>query len=343
MVRRHSGYGSSQEKDVVREYFDLPLLERFSSHKGTKLKYFGMPGAQCLDIGSWRNVLQEVTAVERHRRNLASMENRLNKHFAEIRSSAYHGDVDDIILAGHGNSRKIGGKAANIEVANDFDLTLDRRVWNFDVVYLDYFGPFLPQQSETYPEARARRDLALRHLFEQERLDARRSWVLLITVEGGQYPDNDAEHLFEFVETARRRANGDMLEALDFLLTPSVDCKGQATKLVHAAMAIFVASAAGNAKLLAKPGGTVSYLGSGGQEMVHSAFIFEQAPTFFGDFPDPLPLLRAPIIRPILVDRVPGFEWSNDPCPGTTKESVRNCLQFLDPGYLDPLLSGVAR
>ena len=254
----------------------------------------------------------------------------------------YHGDVDDIILSGRGRRRTIGGKQARRLVANDFDVDLDCRVWSFDVVYLDYFGRFLPQLSEDYPNARRRRPRALRHLFDQERLDARGSWLLLLTVEGGQYPDEDIDHLTHYVDGARRRDDTELAQAIDFLLAADGPAGDPMIKLVHGTMGLFVSSAASHAQLVVRPVGTVSYSGSSGQLMVHCAFQLEQSAEFLGDFVDPLPLLRAPIIRPVVGAQAPRFEWAKDPCPGTTKESVRDCLDFLDADGLDLLLAGIA-
>ena len=294
MPPKYASYQSSPEKNAVRDHFDLRLLEKFSAYKGTKLAYFGMPGEECLDIGSWKTVLREVAAVERYKKNLPEMEKRLIRRFREISSYVYHGDVDDIILSGLGKKRIIGRTQARRRVANDFDEDLDSYVWNFDVVYLDYFGPFLPHLSEDYPNARRRRPLALRHLFEQERIDARDSWLLLLTVEGGKYPDEDIDHLTHYVGGARRRADAELAEAVDFLLA-SHDPAGDPTiKLVHGAMGLFVSSAASHAQLVVRPVGTVSYCGASGQPMVHCAFQLERSPEFLGDFVDPLPLFARP-------------------------------------------------
>ena len=342
MLPNHSGYHSSLEKNVVRDHFDLPLLENFSATKGTKLAYFGMPGEECLDIRSWRSVIREVAAVERYKRNLDKMADRLRKRFREISSSVYHGDVDDIILKGSGKRLTFGGKPARTEVANDFDVDLDRRVWSFDVVYLDYFGRFFPQPSEQYPLARRRRPLALRHLFEQERLDARDSWLLLLTVEGGEHPPEDFCHLWRYVESARRRDDAALSAAIDFLLATDQSAGDPMAKLVHGTMGLFVSAAASHAQLVARPNGTVSYSGSSGQQMIHCAFQLEHSDEFLGPFGDPLPLLRAPIIRPVIETETPRFEWAKDPCPGATKESVGDCLGFLGAARLNALLEDIA-
>ena len=342
MPPRRSGYRSSPDKDIVREHFDLPLLRAFSDNKGEKLKYFGMPGAECRDILSWRDVLREVVAVERSTLKLGSMENLLKKHFIEIKSSVHHGDVDDVILHGRGNRRTHGKQSSKRSVANGYDQNLDRWIWEFDIVYLDYFGPFLPQESDEFPAARGKRDLALRHLFEQERLDARGSWVLLLTVEGGQYPQDDLRLLERYVDSARPPSSNETLEVLDYLLTEDGTPERRVTRLLHAVMALFVSSAASSAKLMPRPNGTVSYSGASGQSMIHSAFLLEKDEGPFGNYVNPLPLLRAPILRPAAEGTSSYFSWDQEPCPGTTKESVQECLPFLDPASLKILLSELA-
>ncbi len=339
MSTRDSTYQSSPQKDIVRDNFDLPLLLKFRASKGKKLKYFGMPGADCLDIQAWRDVLDEVVAVERHCPNLFPMEDVLGKHFRDIRTRVHFGDVDDIILAGRGKKREIRGKEYLPNVANDYDPLLRHPFWRFDVVYLDYFGEFLPQYRRRYPYARGRRDQALRHLFVQDRLDARESWVLMVTFAGGAYPDEDVRHLVQYLESAKCSASDNVLEVLDYLLSSYGGNVDHVTRLVHGAMALLVSSAASNAKLEPRPVGTVSYVGSNNHPMVHFAFRLNEASDFLGHFANPLPLLRAPILRPNFCEGIPSFDWAQEPCPGTTTAFVRDCLQFLDTASLDHLVS----
>lgn len=341
MTPSESGYQSSTQKDAVRQHFDLPLLHKFSTEKGTKLAYFGMPGEECLDIRDWRSVIREVAAVERKEANLRKMAGRLRRRFKNVRSRVYLGDVDDVILSGHGEPHNVGGKPADIRVENHFDQDMDRRVWKFDVVNLDYFGRFFPRVGGDFPRARTRRPRALRHLFEQERLDARDSWLMLLTVEGGQYGSNDINHLVEYIESART-SDEKLSEAIDFLLAPSGRHNDPTIKILHAAVSLFIASAASHAQLDARPHGTVSYRGSGMHTMVHCAFQFQPATNPLGNVANPLGLLRAPIIRPVLGENCPRFEWASDPCPGTTKRALSECLGFLEPTHLTPLSARVA-
>ena len=338
MTSSSRGYTSSPDKNIVRDRFDLPLLRTFRDNKGENLKYFGMPGADCRDILSWRGVLQEIVAVERSWDNLSLMEKLLEKHFIEIRSSVHFGDVDKVILNGHGETRRHGGQSSRSPVANGYDQELDRWFWEFDIVYLDYFGPLLPRENNKFPEARGRRPLALRHLFGQERLDARGSWLLLLTVEGGKYKLDDLDVLERYINSARLpSSSSETSNVLDHLLADDVVPERRVTRLLHAAMALIVSSSAGSANLLPRPNATVSYSGFNGQSMVHSAFLLDKLDEPFGNYVDPLPLLRAPILRPI-TEGSSHFTWDQEPPPGTTKEFVRTCLCFLDNGSLNSLL-----
>ena len=182
MRRKRAGYKSSPDKDMVRDHFDLPLLKKFSDAKDKKLRYFGLPGADCRDIQAWRDVISEVVAVERFSPNLDEMEIFLDKYLSEIRYHTHFGDVDDVILSDHGRERKVGGKRTLPRVGNLYDEALDRMVWGFDVVYLDYFGPLLPDFNFKHPDARPRRTDALLRLFEARAY--RRTGLVVAVVDG---------------------------------------------------------------------------------------------------------------------------------------------------------------
>ena len=341
MPPKITGYQSTPEKDAVRDHFDLPLLQAFSSDKGGKLAYFGLPGEECRDIHAWRDLLSEVAAVERKPSNLRKMREVLTQRFRALSPSVYHGDVDDIILSGEGKYRGPRAKRPKTEVANDFDWHLDRRVWKFDVVYLDYFGPLLPRGGGNFPHARRKRPKALRHLFRPERLDARESWLLLLTVAGGEETAEDAQKLIRCIERARRGNDFDLSEAVDFLLSSDCGADDPMVKLIHGSIGLFVSAIATPAGLVPHPRGTVSYLGYNNRMMVHCAFQMERADQLPATSGNPLPLLRAPIIKPVVEDQVTYFDWASDICPGTTRESVLDCLGFLGHGGVGPLMGSL--
>lgn len=337
MSSKSAGYQSSNEKNFIRQHFDFPLISNLSASKGKKLAYFGMPGEECLDIRDWHSVLREVAAVERNEKKLENMERLLRNRFKGIASRVYLGDVDNIILTGKGKERTIYAKPANTDVANDFDVLLDRAVWTFDIVYLDYFGRFLPRPTanHTKPSARQKRPQALRHLFDQERIDARHTWLLLLTVEGGQYSRADKALLTQYLENARITGSANLSDAIDFSLSRDDSTGNRTVKLVHGVMSIFVATAASSARLEVIPRGTVIYRGAKNHSMIHCAFQFARSPNVLGTASDPLALVRAPIIQPTTVDgETTGFSWATSRCPGATVDWQCDCLEFLESAYL---------
>lgn len=265
----------------------------------------------------------------------------LTQRFRTLSPSVYHGDVDDVILSGEGNPGRPGRKQPKTEVANGFDWHLDRRVWKFDVVNLDYFGPPLPKDGGDFPQARRKRPKVLRHLFRPERLDARVPWLLLLTVAGGEDSAEDAQKLVRCIQRARRDDDDELSEAVDFLLSSNSNVDDPLAKIIHGSVALFVSAIATTAGLVPHPRGTVSYLGHNNRMMVHCAFQIEsidRSPAMAGN---PLPLLRAPIIRPVVANQITYFDWASDICPGTTRESVFNCLSFLGPGGVGPLMGSL--
>ena len=341
MTNLQSGYYSSVDKDTVREHFDLPLLVNFSQSKQKKLKYFGMPGAECLDLQTWSEVIDQVDAVERHPRNLRSMRRFLERHFSSIRSRFHYGDVDDIILNDGGNPQLIGSESYRPRVGSDYDESLQLSVWDFDVVYLDYFGSFLPALIEEFPLARNHRADALLRLFAQDRIDSRDSWLLLLTVEAEQYGEADIDFLMQYIDAARSESSADVVAVLDDLSATDAGGNYSAAKLVHGTMALMVSNVASSSKLEVQSRGTVFYTGANGKTMVHMAFQLEPTAAPLGSYVSRLPLLQAPMLRPTQGTGRAGFDWVSQPFPGTTRQSVRTCLGFLDQNILGGLLNCV--
>ena len=148
MPPQSSGYHSSEEKDILRVYFDLPLLRQLHHRKGEPLSYFGLPGAEALDVKAWKDCIGEVGAVERDRDNLEKLEQVLETQLPEIRFKTHFGEVDQVILANRGKNRDVGGQSYRPRAGNRYEAFIQGYVWRFDVVYLDYFGTFLPGNAQ---------------------------------------------------------------------------------------------------------------------------------------------------------------------------------------------------
>jgi hypothetical protein len=51
-------------KQAIRRRWDLPILRAAMSRLASPLSYFGMPGAEIVDLLDWAEVLQEKTCVQ---------------------------------------------------------------------------------------------------------------------------------------------------------------------------------------------------------------------------------------------------------------------------------------
>ena len=126
---------------MLRDYFDLPLLRQLYQRKGQPLSYFGLPGAQALDIGAWKELIGEVGAVERKPNNLRRLEQVLEVQFPEIRFKTHLGEIDQVILGNRGRERIVGGERYRPRASNGYESFVDGFVWRYDVVYLIISGP----------------------------------------------------------------------------------------------------------------------------------------------------------------------------------------------------------
>ena len=242
------------------------------------MKYFGLPGPECLDIKEWRTLLCDVVAVEMCPANVHTIRNRLDIEFSEIRSTVHLGDVDGVIRQNRGS---VDSNKHNIQrdpVGRDFEFSVETNVWKFDVVNLDYFGNLLPpRQSGRNRSPDSRRSEALTQLFETTRVDAWQPWILLLTVGGGLYSRPAIRLLKRYLGEAKGESDHRVERAFDFLLSSTGNKRVDTAKLVHGAVANLLSVPASAASVNVIPRGTVSYMGANGQPMVHpSVRVYEK-------------------------------------------------------------------
>ena len=335
------GYRSSKEKDIIRRYFDLPLLHQLHQRKREPLRYFGLPGSDALDIRTWKEVIGDVVAVERNSRSLQRLEDLFNTQMPEMVYTTHWGELDKVILTNKGKKRYIGGESYQPRVGNSYERSVGRYVWGFDVVYLDYFGPFLPNEtSEGSPQARQRAD-ALRNLFAKERVDAWQPWILLVTVEA-QIEDETTQALIEgYLRSVQNESSLEVCEAVEFLLSEAATPSEGAARLIHGAASLLVSDASTSANVKVQPRGTVLYRGAGKQYMVHLAFEFTPDLTPLGAASGRLPLLLAPILRPKALPAAPWVELLPEQSPGLTRDSAAVCLDFLESSEVAEIVEGL--
>ena len=326
-------YRSSSDKDFIREFFDLPLLERLRSIHESPLNYFGLPGVDLEDVRSWRHLLDQVAGIERDRENLLAMDERVSMEMPGLRFTPHYGEVDSVILNDRGKGWERGGQWYRpwVGIAPS---GASRQGWYFGVVNLDYFGPFLPKGSKG---ARRRAD-AIRKLFDIERLDAWGRWVLLVTVEAQLVTRTLKTQLAEYLRGVQRDAPEPAASIIRFL-NQSGKNEGDgviATRLIHGVAASLVARSASN--LLALPRGTILYRGSGGQPMVHLAFEFEPQRK---PLPPPSPLLQ--LLKGPLLTTTPSDNTTltllDEQVPGLSRQDIRGAVDFLDNAEVERLVA----
>jgi len=320
-------YYSSEDKDLIRERFDLPLLEALQSATRSKLRYFGLPGSELLDVKTWRHLLSHVSAVERRRDDLETIEAVLETDCSDLRSCVHFGDVDLVILRNRGNRRDVGGQTHQPWVGTRYDPTLRRQVWDFDVVNLDYFGPFLPPETGSTGRKKDRAN-ALRKLFDIERQDAWKQWVLLVTVEAALLDQEDKVRLRRYLSSIS--ADAETSRVIDFLTAGTGHSVEDTVRLLHGVSAALFSYAASNANLDACPRGTVLYRGAADRPMIHLAYQFRPRQEPIGAPVSIVRLLRAPILRPKNPAAHPWFELLPAQAPGITSEAIEACLDFMN-------------
>ena len=198
-------------------------------------------------------------------------------------------------------------------------------IWDFDVVYLDYFGKLLPYDRGTpRVQSRAR---ALRQLFSSDREDAWQLWLLMITVES-RFGAKDRQHMRDYLSAARRDSQGQSIGTLDYFLQTGLNRRVEAARLVHATLAYIISIAASNADVEVRPRPTVLYHGWKGTPMLHFAYHILPTATL-SQQQDPLTLLQAPLVQPTNPPQWPWFQLLADQPPGQTEAQVRAAFGFL--------------
>ena len=271
------------------------------------------------------HVLGEVAAVERDEDNLRAMDETVNMQMPYLRFTPHYGEIDLVILRDRSMTWERGGEKYRpwVRISRP---EIGRLNWYFDVVNLDYFGPFLPQGEQ---KARRRAD-AIRKLFDTDRLDAWGRWVLLVTVEAQLVTRRLHTQLEDYLRGVQDDAPDPAASIIDFLNQPRTKGKEgiAAARLIHGVSASLIARSASQANLSAFTRGTFLYRGSGGQPMVHLAYEFEPQETPLAPPTPLLQLLKGPLLT-TTQNGSPVLTLLDEQVPSLTDDDVRAAVNFL--------------
>ena len=161
-------FPESIEKQVIRIRDGL-LINEFRERVlgGSKIKYFGMPSAELLDILTWQDQLSGFTAVERDLDVVKDIEKSIFEHRFESMSHIIHGDVTEVLK--------------------------NQRIGKHQLFNLDFYGGFVHRKedgSASIPDA-------LKSLIRQQ-ADFRESFILLSTF---NLRDDDKVEYDEYIGT----------------------------------------------------------------------------------------------------------------------------------------------
>ena len=321
-------YYSSEEKDLVREKYDLPLVRAAAERKGEGIRYFGLPGEDALDLHCWGGLCDYVAAVEFCAERFKKVKHVLGTQFGTIGYRAHLGDVDTVIL------KNRSGRSASDFVSTTYRPEFGY-IWDFDVLYLDYFGKFLPYERGGRV-VRNRAD-ALRRLFAKDRQDAWQPWLLMLTVESRLFGPNDRRQMRQFLTASKEEADDEISDTIDFLLEDTESPAEEAARLVHGTLSYMIAIAASNSDVRVSPRPTVLYNGANDTPMLH--FAYEMTPSnVLSGSQLALPLLRSPLLQVRNDYAEPWFELLPAQPPGQTDSVLRKALDFLDEDQVDQIL-----
>lgn len=123
-----NSFTNTKNKDFIRT-LDSGFLRQEVSHHGKKLRYFGLPGENLLDLIAWKDFLAEITAVERGSRS----EPYAKQNFL----------VSKALQLGFSNELTLLRGDVNQIILTDKDEVGTRVAYPFELINLDYGGSIL--------------------------------------------------------------------------------------------------------------------------------------------------------------------------------------------------------
>lgn len=167
---------SSMAKDYIRSRIDREIVREFREefYPESKLRYLGLPGKELLDVLSWREFIEYVSAIEgsddedeRQDLELTIMKNKLDNVVDVI-----YDNIDDILTS---------------------DINNHSLKWPYQLVNLDYCGGLINRKEDTT----SNRIDSIRGLISKQQDNA---FLLFITLNLRDRDDGDMDQRLKEIE-----------------------------------------------------------------------------------------------------------------------------------------------
>jgi hypothetical protein len=198
-------FADSDNKKVIRDGWDLPILDRWSGVIGRKLTYFGLPGPRMLDLRAWASILERRRDAVEERPNLKAKRALADEAAAELQRNALRygladgleilrGDVGEIIMDG---VDKLGVQPQLSDAQ-----PAERARFAYDLHNLDFDGGlgFIVRRTGEAPRVDA-----IKKLIERQK---GHSFVLMLTV---NVRNTLGPNIEDFLDRLNRLPAGDLI------------------------------------------------------------------------------------------------------------------------------------
>jgi|GEM_PF-2395232 len=318
------GFRSSENKDIVRRQWDLPIIRQYSQSVGHRLSYLGMPGPELADLLDWQDFLaRERTAVEGYYRNRKSGIDRTvqRQMIANVMSlgpnfssgfELMRGDVESLILTGRDmDDRK--PQCGNGRPGPDGRLF-------YDLINLDFCGG----AGYKTRGGHARRIKAIKTLIARQQ---GHDFLFLLSL---NVRSTIGKELTEYLSDARARygkENSRFRDLLDWHTGV-----GQQCLVLKAAIPLFVQQVAEATSFVVKCYPPITYVGTGRARIIH--FVFQLAyqqraelPVYSDRFVPQTPLQVLEL--PLMEVKKATITLADSQPPGLSESACSQALSFL--------------
>src|SRR5438067_7680837 len=250
-------FADSDNKKVIRDGWDLPILNRWSGLIGRKLTYFGLPGPRMLDLRAWATVLERRRDAVEERPKPKAKRALADEAAAELQRNALrYGLADGLeILRGDiGNIIMDGVDSLGVQPQLSDTQPAERARFAYDLHSLDFDGGlgFIVRKTGEAPRVDA-----IKKLIERQK---GQSFVLMLTV---NVRNTLGPNIEDFLDRLNRLPAGDLIGWYQSRGAGEVEYR------LKAVVPIIVRSAGETAGFVVRCYPPVAYTGHQSARMVH--------------------------------------------------------------------------